>query len=161
MVQQFRRGTVRHVTTRAERSAGRGWVSVAYFSLDGQPARLECEKLPPYGRTPLPPPFQAGDPLVICGRLDTQDGRIDVSCARLIRQGRTIDAAMTFQVLLAGLTFLAMAGAALADIESHASQGGATLYMATVAMLTALLGLLMLGVGALRYRDRRRVEKAA
>ena len=60
MAMELRHGTVRHVTMRAEVAAGRGWCSVAYFSLDGQPAVLVCEKLAPYSRTPLPAPFAAG-----------------------------------------------------------------------------------------------------
>ena len=158
MVTELRRGTVRHVTMRAEVAAGRGWCSVAYFSLDGQPAVLVCEKLPPYSRAPLPAPFAAGDEMIVAGKLDAKEGRFDVACARLVRQLRIIDASQTNNALIVGLVFVALALVTIISNGPALVHGSGPFLLIFGVLPIGAVGIFAMAVGRNGLKARRMVE---
>jgi hypothetical protein len=102
---EIRRGHASDVVTRAECSRPTGSCSVAYFRLDGEPAKMICQALEPYSRSPLPPPFLEGDELIIAGRMDRASGRFNAISSRLVRQRETIDHNPIAIMVAGGLTF--------------------------------------------------------
>jgi hypothetical protein len=103
---EIRHGHASNVRTRAECSRPTGWCSVAYFLLDGEPARMICQALEPYSRSPLPPPFSEGDELIIAGKMDRTSGRFNAICSRLVRQRETIDHNPVSVMVVSGLTLM-------------------------------------------------------
>jgi hypothetical protein len=161
MTKDLWRGTVRHVTMRAEHE-GKAWRSVAYFSLDGQPARLVCDDLPPYSRTPLPAPFELGDTMIVSGQLNAQEGRLEVSVAHLTRQGRTIDASYANQIFSFGCLLALPAAILLVSILSDRKNDDfGRLVGAIVFSVLAIAILWFIASGYRRIKARRRVEETA
>ncbi|WP_206244050.1 hypothetical protein [Novosphingobium terrae] len=168
---EIRRGSATEVMTRAECNRPTGWCSVAYFLLDGQPARMVCQPLEPYSRSPLPAPFSEGDELIIAGKSDSGSGRFVAVCSRLIRQGVTIDLNPKAITIAGGLVFTVMGfypiwaivsaliGVPIGKVAALLQLNVGAAVMAAVMSCVGLLGLFMLVHGGRLIWVRRMLDQ--
>jgi hypothetical protein len=157
MKRELRCGTVRHISMRTE-DIGRARRLVAYFSLGELSARFVWDTVPSRSHKRLPAPFALGDPLILVGALDRAERRFEVSCALLVREGRTIEGYKPYASIEIGAMLLVLAVFLALGAVSDRSHGLAAM---PVTAMVAGLGLWMLGGGIGRYKARKMAEAAA